>query len=82
MAKARIGLIGLAVMGANLALNIAEKGFPVAVFNRTTARTGEFMDEAGDLAENLQPCETPEALVAALSKPPRYHHHGQGRGAR
>ena len=47
MTKARIGLVGLAVMGANLALNIAEKGFPVAVYNRTAERTDDFMAEAG-----------------------------------
>ncbi|MBV1902487.1 MAG: NADP-dependent phosphogluconate dehydrogenase, partial [Marinosulfonomonas sp.] len=69
MGDARIGLVGLAVMGANLALNIAEKGFPVAVYNRTTARIDDFVAEAGKLAENLIPCQTPAALVAALSKP-------------
>ena len=69
MADARIGLVGLAVMGANLALNIAENGFPIAVFNRTTARTHEFLEEAGELKKNLVPCETPEELVASLSKP-------------
>jgi 6-phosphogluconate dehydrogenase len=69
MTKARIGLVGLAVMGANLALNIAEKGFPVAVYNRTAERTDDFMAEAGTLARNLVPCQTPEALVAALSAP-------------
>ncbi|MGB5559213.1 MAG: NADP-dependent phosphogluconate dehydrogenase [Paracoccaceae bacterium] len=69
MAKARIGLVGLAVMGANLALNIAEKGFPVAVYNRTAARTHDFMAGAGKLAGNLVPCETPQALVGALSSP-------------
>ena len=36
MADAEIGLIGLGVMGSNLALNIAEKGNRIAVFNRTT----------------------------------------------
>ncbi|MEL7116273.1 MAG: NAD(P)-binding domain-containing protein, partial [Pseudomonadota bacterium] len=69
MAEARIGLIGLGVMGANLALNIAEKGFPVAVYNRTTSAIGEFIDGAGDLASQLVAAETPEALVAALPKP-------------
>ena len=39
MADAEIGLIGLGVMGSNLALNIAEKGNRIAVFNRTTAKT-------------------------------------------
>ncbi|NMA38379.1 MAG: NAD(P)-binding domain-containing protein, partial [Papillibacter sp.] len=41
--KADIGLIGLAVMGENLALNMASKGFRVAVFNRTTERTESFL---------------------------------------
>ena len=39
---AEIGLLGLGTMGANLALNIAEKGFRIAVFNRTTAKTRAF----------------------------------------
>ena len=39
MQKAQIGLIGLGVMGANLALNIAEKGFRIAVYNRTSEKT-------------------------------------------
>lgn len=38
-----LGIIGLGVMGANLALNIAEKGFHVAVFNRTTSKTHDFI---------------------------------------
>ena len=42
MAQAEIGLIGIGVMGANLALNIAEKGFSIAVFNRTTETTQKF----------------------------------------
>ncbi|UCC69715.1 MAG: NADP-dependent phosphogluconate dehydrogenase, partial [Armatimonadota bacterium] len=41
------GLIGLAVMGQNLALNVESKGFSVAVYNRTAARTEEFMDKLG-----------------------------------
>ena len=46
MADAEIGLIGLGVMGSNLALNIAEKGSRIAVFNRTTAKTRAFHAEA------------------------------------
>ncbi|WP_163272314.1 NADP-dependent phosphogluconate dehydrogenase [Chelativorans alearense] len=69
MSKADIGLIGLGVMGANLALNIAEKGFKVAVFNRTTSRTHAFVEEAGPLAENIVPCETLEALADAIALP-------------
>ena len=40
-----IGLIGLAVMGQNLALNIADHGFAISVYNRTTAKTDEFRSE-------------------------------------
>ncbi|MCT7376146.1 NADP-dependent phosphogluconate dehydrogenase [Chelativorans salis] len=69
MGKADIGLVGLGVMGANLALNIAEKGFKVAVFNRTTSRTHAFVEEAGPLAENIVPCETLEALAEAIALP-------------
>ena len=49
MADADIGLIGLGTMGAMLSLNIADNGFRVAVFNRTTARTTEFISNAGPL---------------------------------
>ncbi len=69
MAEARIGLIGLGVMGANLALNIAEKGYPVAVHNRTTSAIDDFIGGAGKLADRLVAAETPEALVAALTPP-------------
>lgn len=67
---ARIGLVGLGTMGAALALNIAEKGFPVAVHNRTTSVIGTFLAAAGPLGARLTGCETVEALVAAL-QPPR-----------
>ena len=46
---ARIGLTGLGTMGAALALNIAEKGFPVAVHNRSGAATEAFMAGAGEI---------------------------------
>ena len=65
-----IGLIGLGTMGAMMALNIAEKGFPIAVWNRTTAVTHKFASQAGDLAAMITPCETLADLVAAI-KPPR-----------
>ena len=68
--QAEIGLIGLGVMGSNLALNIAEKGNRIAVFNRTPARTDEFLGEAGDLADRIIGCHTIEEFVAAI-RPPR-----------
>lgn len=42
-AQSDIGLIGLAVMGQNLALNIADHGFQISVFNRTTEKTDAFV---------------------------------------
>ena len=70
MAQAAIGLIGLGTMGAALALNIAEKGFPIAVWNRTAEVTHDFYANSGDLARNIIPTETLAELVAAI-KPPR-----------
>ena len=70
MSQAEIGLIGLGVMGSNLALNIAEKGNRIAVFNRTTARTDAFMASAGNLAADLIPAKTMEEFIASI-RPPR-----------
>ena len=70
MTKAEIGMIGLGVMGSGLALNMAEKGYPVAVYNRTSARTGAFFESAGELRGNLVPCATLKELVAQI-RPPR-----------
>ncbi|TIX53019.1 MAG: NADP-dependent phosphogluconate dehydrogenase, partial [Mesorhizobium sp.] len=56
MEKAEIGLIGLGTMGSNLALNIAEKGHRIAVFNRTAARTDAFVENAGALKNMVVPC--------------------------
>jgi 6-phosphogluconate dehydrogenase len=69
-AKSRIGVTGLAVMGANLARNIARRGTPVAVHNRTTARTREFMEAYGDEGA-FTAAESVEDFVAALERPRR-----------
>ena len=50
MSKADIGLIGLAVMGENLVLNMESKGFTVAVFNRTACEGGRLRRTAGPRA--------------------------------
>ena len=47
MKKANIGLIGLAVMGENLVLNMESKGYTVAVFNRTTQVVTNFVEGRG-----------------------------------
>ena len=70
MGNADIGLIGLGVMGSNLALNIAEKGHRIAVFNRTPARTDAFVENAGALKERIIPCYSIADLAAAI-RPPR-----------
>lgn len=69
MTKPQVGLVGLGTMGAALALNIAEKGFPIAVWNRTASVTQEFHAGAGDLAGRIVPTETLEGLVAAMASP-------------
>ena len=61
--RAEIGLIGLGTMGANLALNIAEHGFRVAVYNRTVETTRRFVADAGELSTNLIACDSLEALL-------------------
>ena len=63
-----IGLVGLAVMGENLALNIASRGFRIAVYNRTTSVTDAFVAGRGNLP-NVVGCHSLEALVAALATP-------------
>ncbi len=70
MADADIGLIGLGVMGGNLALNMADHGFRVAVYNRTRARTDAFLERAGALRDRIVDTDSPQALAAAV-KPPR-----------
>ncbi|KAM0947720.1 putative phosphogluconate dehydrogenase (NADP(+)-dependent, decarboxylating) [Dioscorea sansibarensis] len=69
-ALSRIGLAGLAVMGQNLALNIAEKGFPISVYNRTTSKVDETVARAAD--EGGLPLfghHSPREFVLSLSRP-------------
>jgi 6-phosphogluconate dehydrogenase len=70
MQTARIGVTGLAVMGRNLARNLARHGHPVAVHNRTGARTKALVEEFGDEGTFL-PADTPEQFVASLERPRR-----------
>ncbi|KAL2552161.1 6-phosphogluconate dehydrogenase [Forsythia ovata] len=66
----RIGLAGLAVMGQNLALNIAEKGFTISVYNRTTSKVDETVDRAkreGNLP--VFGFHDPESFVNSIQKP-------------
>ncbi len=68
MQKADIGLIGLAVMGENLVLNMESKGFTVAVFNRTVSKVDDFVNGRGK-GKNIIGCHSIEELVANLKTP-------------
>jgi 6-phosphogluconate dehydrogenase len=67
---ADIGLIGLAVMGQNLALNMNDHGFTVAVFNRTVAKVDRFLANEAK-GTNIIPTHSLEELVGTLKKPRR-----------
>ncbi len=65
-----LGLIGLAVMGQNLVLNMADRGFKIAAYNRTTDTMREFV--AGPASgKSIVGCETLEEFVASLARPRR-----------
>jgi len=68
MGKADIGLIGLAVMGENLVMNMESKGFTVAVFNRTLSRVTDFV-EGRAKGKNIIGTSSLAQLCAALKKP-------------
>ena len=70
MSRADIGLIGLAVMGQNLVLNMNDHGFTVAVYNRTPAKVDEFLRE-GAKGTRVIGAHTIEELVGMLAKPRR-----------
>lgn len=67
---AHIGVVGLAVMGSNLARNFAHHGHTVAVYNRTAAKTHDFINEHGTEGEFIA-SETIEDFVASLERPRR-----------
>ena len=70
MSSQAFGIIGLEVMGRNIALNIERNGFPIAVYNRTTSKAEAFLaDEAK--GKNAKMGATPQAFVALLQKPRR-----------
>ena len=70
MSKADIGIIGLAVMGQNLALNMNDHGFTVAVYNRTVSKVDEFLHK-GAKDTKIIGAHSIEELVGALVKPRR-----------
>jgi 6-phosphogluconate dehydrogenase len=62
------GLIGLAVMGENLALNVERNGFPIAVYNRTSSVTDKFMSTRAQ-GKNVKPAYSLQELVQSLERP-------------
>jgi 6-phosphogluconate dehydrogenase len=64
-----IGLVGLAVMGQNLALNIADHGFQISVFNRTTEKTDKFVAENPGTPGGIVGTKTVEEFVDSIAKP-------------
>jgi 6-phosphogluconate dehydrogenase len=80
MANADIGLIGLAVMGENLVLNMESKGFHVAVYNRTTSKVDDFVKRTGGsqrtpdspgrgAGKKITGCHSIKELAESLAKP-------------
>ncbi|MBL7153335.1 MAG: decarboxylating NADP(+)-dependent phosphogluconate dehydrogenase [Phycisphaerae bacterium] len=68
MAKADIGVVGLAVMGENLILNMESKGFTVACFNRTVSKVDDFIGGRAK-GKNIIGCHSIEELAENLAKP-------------
>lgn len=67
MTKQQIGVIGLAVMGKNLAFNIESRGYSISVYNRSGSKTDEMMKEAE--GKNVTPAYTLEEFVNSLETP-------------
>lgn len=67
MGRQQVGVVGLAVMGRNLALNMANHGYSVAVYNRSRGKTEELLQEAAQLG--LKGADTVQELAAMLERP-------------
>ncbi|MCQ2412875.1 MAG: decarboxylating NADP(+)-dependent phosphogluconate dehydrogenase [Sphaerochaetaceae bacterium] len=68
MQKANIGLIGLAVMGENIVINMESKGFSVAVYNRTTSKVDDFINGRAK-GKNIIGCHSIQELADSLERP-------------
>ena len=68
MTKRTFGVIGLAVMGENLALNVESRGFPIAVYNRTAAKTEKFMATRAE-GKDIKAAYSLEEFVQTLERP-------------
>ena len=81
--KADIGLIGLAVMGQNLVLNMADHGFTVAVFNRTTSKVDDFIQGPAVKGKSIIGTHSMKEFFQSAETPAQGHVYGKGgRGSR
>ena len=71
MDQYNIGVIGLGVMGQNLARNVASRGVSVAVYNRTPTRTRRMLEEHGSEATFVPSYDVP-SFVASIERPSSY----------
>ena len=69
MKESDIGLVGLAVMGQNLALNVADHGFKISVYNRTTSVTDEFVRNNPDTPGGVVGTKTLKEFVQSIRRP-------------
>jgi 6-phosphogluconate dehydrogenase len=69
--QADIGLIGLAVMGQNLVLNMNDHGYSVAVYNRTTSKVDDFVEGPAKGRDTIIPTRSIEEFIGVLGKPRR-----------
>ena len=67
--KADIGLIGLAVMGQNLILNMNDKGYSVAAYNRTVSKVDDFLNNAAKGRETIYGARSIEEFISLLKRP-------------
>ena len=70
-AQADVGLIGLAVMGQNLVLNMNDRGYTVAVYNRTTSKVDAFLEDAAAGRDTIIGTHSVEDFVSSLKRPRR-----------
>nr|WED68350.1 NAD(P)-binding domain-containing protein [Pectobacterium colocasium] len=76
MSKQQIGVVGMAVMGRNLALNIESRGYSVSIFNRSSDKTDEVIAE--NPGKKLVPSYTVEEVCRIPGKTPPYSADGEG----
>ena len=72
MKESDIGLVGLAVMGQNLALNVADHGFKISVYNRTTSVTDEFVRNNPDTPGGVVGTKTLKEFVQSIRRPRKF----------